>query len=95
MDAEVAVHCGFVKDAGVALVQFEDGLVPEAAASEDCSAVVNMGVEDHHEARVVLASAEEIARISEVSGVADGDEGSGRGQRCGWMALLRRYRAGI
>jgi len=54
-----------------------------------------MGVEDHHEARVVLASPEEIARISEVSGVADGDEGSGRGQRCGWMALLRRYRAGI
>ena len=46
-DAEVAVH-GFVKDAGVALVQLEDGLVPEAAASEDRGAIVNMGVEDHH-----------------------------------------------
>jgi hypothetical protein len=31
-----------------------------------------MGVEDHHEARVVLASPEELARVS---GVADGDEG--------------------
>jgi hypothetical protein len=76
-DAEVAVHGGFVEDARVALVQLEDGLVPEAAASEDRGAVVNMGVEDHHEARVVLASPEELARISEVSGVADGDEGSG------------------
>ena len=36
-----------------------------------------MGVEDHHEARVILASQEELARISEVSGVANGDEGSG------------------
>jgi hypothetical protein len=76
-DAEVAVHGGFVEDAGVAFVQLEDGLVPEAAASEDRGAVVNMGVEDHHEARVVLASPEELARISEVSGVTDGDEGSG------------------
>ena len=47
-DAKVAVHGGFVVDAGVMLVTLEDGLVPEAAASEDCSAVVNMGVEDHH-----------------------------------------------
>jgi hypothetical protein len=47
-DAEVAVHGGFVEDAGVALVQLEDGLVPEAAASEDRGAIVNMGVEDHH-----------------------------------------------
>ena len=68
-DAEVAVHGGFVEDAGVALVQLEDGLVPEATASEDCSAIVNMGVDDHHEARVVLASPEELARISKVSGV--------------------------
>ena len=51
--------------------------IPEAAASEDRSAVVNMGIEDHHEARVVLASPEELAWISKVSGVADGDEGSG------------------
>ena len=68
---------GFVEDAGVALVKLEDGLDPEAAASEDSGAVVNMGVEDHHEARVVLASPEELARIRKVSGVADGDEGSG------------------
>ena len=74
-DAEVAVH-GFVEDTGVALVQLEDGLVPEAVASKDRGAVVNMGV-DHHEARVVLASPEEFARISKLSGVADGDEGSG------------------
>ena len=47
-DAEVAVHGGFVEDAGVALVQFEDGLVPEATASEDRGAIVNVGVEDHH-----------------------------------------------
>ena len=66
--AKVAVHGRFVEDAGVALVQLEDGLVPEAVASEDRGAVVNMGVADHHEARVVLAS-------PEVSGVADGDEG--------------------
>jgi len=46
--AEVAVHGGFVEDAGVTLVQLEDGLVPEAAASEDRGAIVNMGVEDHH-----------------------------------------------
>ena len=39
--------------------------------------VVNMGVEDHHEARVILASPEKLARISEVSGVFNGDEGSG------------------
>jgi hypothetical protein len=44
------------------------------AASEDRGSVVNMGVEDHHEARVVLASPEELARVS---GVADGDEGRG------------------
>jgi hypothetical protein len=55
-DAEVAVHGGFVEDAGLALVQLEDGLIPEAVASEDCGAVVNMGVKDHHEARVVLPS---------------------------------------
>jgi hypothetical protein len=42
------VHGGFVEDSGVALVKLEDGLVPEAVASEDHSAVVNMGVEDHH-----------------------------------------------
>ena len=39
---------GAMQDAGVALVQLEDGLVPEAAASEDRGAIVNMGVEDHH-----------------------------------------------
>jgi hypothetical protein len=44
-DAEVAVHVGFVEDAGVVLVQLEDGLV--------------------------LASPEEFARISKVSGVAE------------------------
>ncbi len=43
----------FVEDAGVALVKLVDGLVPEAAASEDSGAEVNMGVEDHHGARVV------------------------------------------
>jgi len=46
------------------------GLVPEHGQledGEDRSAVVNMGVEDHHEARVVLASPEELARISKVS----------------------------
>ena len=75
-DAEVAVHGGFVEDAGVALVELEDGLVPEAAASEDRSAIVNMGVEDLHEARVILATPEELARISKVSGVANGDKGS-------------------
>jgi len=47
-DAKVAVHGGFVVDSGVALVQLEDGLVPEAKASEDRGAVVNLGVEDHH-----------------------------------------------
>jgi len=30
------------------LLKLEDGLVPEAAASEDRGAVVNFGVEDHH-----------------------------------------------
>ena len=75
-DAKVAVHGGFVEDAGVALVQLEDGLVPEVAASEDRGAVVNMVVEDHLEARIVLTSPEELARISKVSGVANGDEGS-------------------
>jgi hypothetical protein len=90
-DAEVAVHGGFVEDAGVALVQLGDGLVPEAAASEDRGAVVNMGVEDHHEARVVLASPEELARISKVSGVADGDEGSGVVEvedAVGWLCFV-------
>jgi hypothetical protein len=47
-DAKVAIHGGFVVDSGVALVQLEDGLVPEAAASEVRSAIVNIGVEDHH-----------------------------------------------
>ncbi len=36
-----------------------------------------MGVEEHHEARVVFASPEDFARISKVSGVDDGDKGSG------------------
>jgi len=76
-DAKVAVHGGFVEDAGIALVQLEDGLVPEVAASEDRGAVVNMGVEDHLEARIVITSPEELARISKVSGVANGNEGSG------------------
>ena len=58
MDTEVVVHGGFVEDAGVALVKLEDGLV---AASKDSGADVNMGVEDHHEARVVLASPEELS----------------------------------
>ena len=35
-----------------------------------------MVVEDHLEARIVLTSPEELARISKVSGVANGDEGS-------------------
>jgi hypothetical protein len=47
-DAEVAVHGEFVEDSVVALIKHEDGLIPEAAASEDSGAVVNMGVEDHH-----------------------------------------------
>ena len=59
-DAEVAVHGGFVEGSGVALVEFEDGLVPEGTTSEDCGAVVNMGVEDHHEPRAILASPEEL-----------------------------------
>ncbi len=46
-DAEVAVHGGFVEDAGVALVQLEDGFVPEAAASEDRGTIVNMGSSLH------------------------------------------------
>jgi hypothetical protein len=77
MPRKRSVHGKFVENAGVALVKLEDGLVPEAAASEDRGAVVNMGVEDDHEARVFLASPEELARISKVSGVADGDDGSG------------------
>jgi hypothetical protein len=43
-----------VDSSRIALVQLEDGLIPEAAASEDRGAIVNMGVEDHHKARVVL-----------------------------------------
>jgi hypothetical protein len=42
------IHSGFVEDSGVALVEFEDGLVPGATASEDRGAVVDMDVEDHH-----------------------------------------------
>jgi len=36
------------KDSWVALVKLEDGLVPEAAASEDRDIIVDMGVEYHH-----------------------------------------------
>ena len=62
-NAEVVVHGGFVEDPRVALVELEDGLVPESTTCED-SSVVNVSVEDHYQARVVLASPEELARIS-------------------------------
>jgi len=73
----VAVHGGLVEGSRIALVELVDGLVPESAASVDSGAVVNMSVEDHEQARVVRTSPEELARICEVSGVADGDEGGG------------------
>jgi len=70
-NAEVAIHGGLVEGPRVVLVELVDGLVPESAASEDGSAVVNMSVEDHEQMRVVRKSPEELARICEVSGVAD------------------------
>ena len=63
-NAEVVVHGGFVEDPRVALVELEDGLVPESTTGEGISSVVNVSVENHYQARVVLASPEELARIS-------------------------------
>ena len=67
-DAEVAVHGGFVEGSGVALVEFEDGLVPEGTTSEDCGAVVNMGPRAEGHPCISRGT----KRISKVSGAADG-----------------------
>jgi len=72
----VTVHGELIEGSRVALVELENGVVPECRASEDGCAVINVSVEDHEQERVSLASPEELAVIK-VSGVADGDEGGG------------------
>jgi len=79
--AEVSVHDGFVKGAGVAVAEGSEGFCVLCLPGKDHSSIINVGIDDNELGGVSRADDAELARVGFELGVAEGEN-------CGRMIVV-------